>query len=625
MNKNQVISKDSKHGNFQQLQEDQEEDLEGDLEEKTTNNDNYMNNSQLESHDFDGDTIDIGPVAEGVVVMSNRMGTKATDLSLIQTSKYNQFGDEGAANLSYTSFLKQCLPNITLGTIQYMDEVMNTLFVASIGDQALVASVGLGNMTFNMMGLSIAYGLSSTLDTLLSQASGTKNYKLCGEYLHQGRAVMFIGFVAVSILLCNVAPIFHALNQDPQVAVLTQTYLRYLTPGFFSIIYFDIQRKLLISFQKAHIATAIQLIGSFLHVILNYIFIKWLNYQVIGLAISTSISAALNLMIISLYTYRHPDFTKTFFMPKMYMFSQKDMIFYFKLALPSVMLLCLPWWGFEVQFYIASQVSLTHAAAQVIMTNLCSLCYQIPLGISATTCVLVGNSLGLNQGELAKKYYMIGLKLAAIGSIIVASNVLLFRSQIPWLFTSDIQLIEILQETLPIYAIYNFFDYLQGTQIGTIKGMGLQKYGTFTNVIATWLVAIPLSTYLAIHYYHHIRGIWIALIVNTILQSSIYFIILQRYDWDQLAEQVSLRVSLQNQEQIAKDQANGNGEFLSSDLNGEQCKSEGRNSCVVDSNRQFIKFEIHQTEILDGPGKTDLHSDTVDIQEENYQENYDKQ
>lgn len=46
--------------------------------------------------------------------------------------------------------------------------MVNTLFIASLGDQALVASVGLGNMTLNMIGLSIIVGLGSTLDTLLS-------------------------------------------------------------------------------------------------------------------------------------------------------------------------------------------------------------------------------------------------------------------------------------------------------------------------------------------------------------------------------------------------------------------------------------------------------------------------
>ncbi len=81
-------------------------------------------------------------------------------------------------------FLKIAIPNVILLTLNYLDEIINTLFIASLGDDVLIASVGLGNMTLNMIGLSVLFGLGTTLDTLLSHASGSQNLKICGEYLH---------------------------------------------------------------------------------------------------------------------------------------------------------------------------------------------------------------------------------------------------------------------------------------------------------------------------------------------------------------------------------------------------------------------------------------------------------
>ena len=105
------------------------------------------------------------------------------------------------SSVSTKSFLKLAVPNILLLTLNYLDEIINTLFIASLGDEVLIAAVGLGNMTLNMIGLSVLFGLGTTLDTLLSQAAGTKNLKICGEYLNQARFVAVIAFILLAVIL----------------------------------------------------------------------------------------------------------------------------------------------------------------------------------------------------------------------------------------------------------------------------------------------------------------------------------------------------------------------------------------------------------------------------------------
>ena len=116
------------------------------------------------------------------------------------------------SDVSTKAFLKLAVPNILLLTLNYLDEIINTLFIASLGDEVLIAAVGLGNMTLNMIGLSVLFGLGTTLDTLLSQAAGSKNLKICGEYLHQARLVALIAFVILAIGLSYSEAFFLLLN-----------------------------------------------------------------------------------------------------------------------------------------------------------------------------------------------------------------------------------------------------------------------------------------------------------------------------------------------------------------------------------------------------------------------------
>ncbi len=110
-----------------------------------------------------------------------------------------------------------------------------------------------------------------------------------------------------------------------------------------------------------------------MHVILNYLYVIVWKQDIAGLAIATSISFFLNIVIITVYTVANERFRQTWVKPRLYMF--RNLGTYVKLAIPSLLMLCLPWWGFEAHFYIASQLSLNAAAAQVIMVNVCSTLY----------------------------------------------------------------------------------------------------------------------------------------------------------------------------------------------------------------------------------------------------------
>jgi multidrug resistance protein, MATE family len=95
------------------------------------------------------------------------------------------------------------IPSIFSAILSFLIEMINLIFVGHLNDPAKIAGVGMGNMTVNLLAMSIIYGMNSSLDTLISQASGSGNKELCGVYLNRGRFVMLVLFIPITCLLLN--------------------------------------------------------------------------------------------------------------------------------------------------------------------------------------------------------------------------------------------------------------------------------------------------------------------------------------------------------------------------------------------------------------------------------------
>lgn len=58
----------------------------------------------------------------------------------------------------------------------------NISLIGHLGTEGDVAGAGMAGMLMNIMANSLMQGISSALSTFVSQAYGTKEYKMCGVY-----------------------------------------------------------------------------------------------------------------------------------------------------------------------------------------------------------------------------------------------------------------------------------------------------------------------------------------------------------------------------------------------------------------------------------------------------------
>lgn len=75
------------------------------------------------------------------------------------------------------------------------------LLISYTGDVMQLSVVGLGDMVLKIFGISVFFGLNSSVETLVSQAYGAGNLHMCGVYRWTGRLIVVIAFVPVAVIM----------------------------------------------------------------------------------------------------------------------------------------------------------------------------------------------------------------------------------------------------------------------------------------------------------------------------------------------------------------------------------------------------------------------------------------
>lgn len=120
------------------------------------------------------------------------------------------------------AILKQAVPGMFCMVVLQLQQIINLIFVGHMNDAKLLAGVGMGNLLVSVFGISLFIGLNGALETLVSQAYGNRNLKLCGIYLNRGRFMLLLLNIPIVYILCNAEAILLLLKQDVKVAANAQ-------------------------------------------------------------------------------------------------------------------------------------------------------------------------------------------------------------------------------------------------------------------------------------------------------------------------------------------------------------------------------------------------------------------
>ncbi|XP_040280706.1 multidrug and toxin extrusion protein 2-like isoform X1 [Bufo bufo] len=480
----------------------------------------------------------MGPAESGVEVQPGTMSPCAqTWLHRLLSMRYwNEVKEQ--CKMAGPVFLSQIMV--------FLINIVSSIFCGHLGKIEL-DSVTLAVAVINVTGISVGSGLASTCDTLMSQSYGGKNMKRVGTVLQRGILILMLCCFPCWAIFINTEQVLLLCRQDPDVARLTQTYVMIFVPALPAVFLYQLQTRYLTNQGIIWPQVITGLAVNLINVAVNAIFMYGLNLGVVGSAWSNTLSQFAMSGLLFIYTI----------WKKLHLLTwggwSRDCLqewgSFIRLAIPSMLMVCIEWWSFEIGGFLAGLISVVELGAQAIMLELMTAAYMISVGFSVAASVRIGNALGAGDVEQAKTSCKVSLLCIVFCSVLTGSLLAGLKDVIAYIFTSDREIVALVSRLMLISAPFHLCDAIAGTCAGILRGSGKQKIGAITNAVGYYLVGLPVGISLMFAGKLGVIGLWSGMMFPVFLQASFFMIYVLRMNWDKVCKEAQVRAGVKKEDE----------------------------------------------------------------------------
>ncbi len=430
------------------------------------------------------------------------------------------------------SIRQQIRPVLTLALPLILAEVgwmamgiVDTVMVGHMANPALaISAAALGQVLYNTVGFGIA-GILLGLDTYLSQSHGAGKYDEANRWLYHG-LILAAALAALLMVIVMAAPIvMMRMPIDHQVLVGSVAFLRALnwgTPSLF--LYFTLRRYLQAFNHVRPIALAL-VTANLINVLGDWTLIYGHSWGpvhipalgVTGAGLATSVARLYLAAFLAVVVWR---------VERTHNYGLRSMLRHVESSrLRSLALLGAPAGGqifveisiFCVVTYLIGTMGPLPLSGHEIALNCASLTFMVPFAISAAAAVRVGQAIGRKAPAEAASAGWTAILLGAGCMAVFSAVLLLFPHAIASAFTLDRAVIAATIPLLFVAALFQFFDGLQITATGALRGAGNTHAGLIVQIVGYWIIGLPIGYILAFRLHHGAVGLWLGLCAGLVV------------------------------------------------------------------------------------------------------------
>lgn len=436
------------------------------------------------------------------------------------------------SSMNWKQYRQEFAQNIKLSTPVFLGMLGHTLvgfvdnmMVGKISPTSL-AAVSLGNSLI-FIAMSFGIGFSTAITTLVAEAQGENSFRRSKSVLKHGLIINAILSVFLVILVHLSKPLMSLTGQDPEVIALASPYVDWVSVSLIPMMFFLSFDKFANGFSITKSPMFVTLIANAINIFLNYIFIYG-NFGmpemgVQGAAIGTLVSRFIMPFLMWYFLFINPLTRKYIIRFNWLTINSLPIKKIIHLGLPSSLQMVFESGIFIAATWISGALGKNFQASNQIAMTLASMTFMLPLAISTTATIRLGFLKGKKDFNSLKIVARSIFAMVFITQISTALGYVIFGDFIPHVFldTNNLDTLNdvdfVIRNAVSLLIIAGIFQIPDGFQVvflGALRGLQDVKIPMIINFIAYWLIAFPVSYYLAIRTNLKNQGIWLGLLIG---------------------------------------------------------------------------------------------------------------
>jgi MATE family multidrug resistance protein len=392
--------------------------------------------------------------------------------------------------------------------------VVDTLMVGRVSAAAL-AAVALGNLYFFFIAI-FGMGVLFSLDTVISQAVGADDRRAIARGVQRGLilAATLSGLALVPLLL--VEPVIRLLRQPADVIPMAAGYVHAATPGIPAFLAFIVLRQTLQAMDRVRPIVVAIVLANLVNVGLNWVLVfGHLGLPALG-PVGTGWASSISrwTMVTAVAVFAFPTLAPYLKPAGAEVLRARPIGRMLRLGGPVGAQFQLEMGAFAAVALFMGWLGTAEMAGHQVAINLASLTFMVPVGISQAGAVRVGQAVGRDDPEAARAAVQSALVSGAAFMSLTAVVFLTIPGPLTALYTEEPEVVAVAVALIPIAGVFQVADGLQVVAAGVLRGIGDTTAPFVANLLAFWMVGIPVGIYLGFRTPAGPVGLWWGLVAG---------------------------------------------------------------------------------------------------------------
>ncbi|KAG9313160.1 MATE efflux family protein [Chiua virens] len=400
------------------------------------------------------------------------------------------------------SLVVDSIPVILSYILQNSVQTVAIVVTGRLGPEELSAAA------FSMM---LAFGgVSRSAADLRSTPSDHKRLPRC-------ILLLWALFIPVGVLWYFIEPVLLAIGEPVGLCKDVQDIMRILivaAPGFIA---FESLKKYLQCQGIMRAATLVLIVVWPINLALNVVLVHYTQLGMLGCPVALSIIYWLAFFLLIIATWLSPAHRANETWGGLQLkavLNVKSCRAFLTLALPGILMVGTEWAAFEIVALAAGRLGELSLAAQSVIMTTDQIIATIPFGFGVVASNRIGNLIGARSAVGARA----AAHACALVSVLVGFTIMIVllatRNQFGYLFSDDEDVVRLVSKVMPLVASFQIADGLANSCGGILRGQGRQHLGAFFNIIAYYVLALPIGITLAFRQHIGLQGLWIGQVIG---------------------------------------------------------------------------------------------------------------